>query len=289
MRNIPIVCTSSHLRTTKSTAGVAKEIANALCRLGIEHMELQNTNDYWCRDYMPVPLFEDGTYGKYIYRPDYLWDYKLKRPYITDQSDACKGLDLFTPANMGIVFDGGNYVRCNGKVIVTDKVFMENPQWPAEELLRRLHYSLCADVIIIPWDMRDPCGHADGMVAPLDDGRLLLNNYVQDKRSNAFYKRLRKVLDAHFDVVDLSFDCKLAPDSWCYLNFLNLPNALLLPALSENFDCDNDKEAIRVMKEYFPNKQIIPIYASPLIKDGGAIHCVTWEYQPYGTSQNLRR
>lgn len=279
--NTPIIYTSSYLRTTKSTAGIAHDIAKALERLGIEHRELQNTNDYWCRDYMPVRLFDDGSYSKYIYRPDYLWDDEAKRQYITKQSDACKGIDLYLTAHMGVIFDGGNYVRCNGKVIMTDKVFMENPQWPVEELTRRLHDALCAEIIIIPWDMRDPCGHADGMVAPLDDGRLLLNNYVQDKSQNNFYKRLHKILDAHFDVVDLSFDCKLEADSWCYLNFLNLPDAILMPALSENYDCANDIEAIRVMKELFPGKQIIPIYAQPLIKDGGALHCVTWEYLPH--------
>lgn len=280
MQTNPIICTSSYLRTTKATAGIAHAITEALDRLGIEHVELQNTNDYWCRDFMPVRLFEDGGYSRYIYRPDYLWEEEAKRPYITEQSKACEGLDLFTPTNMDIIFDGGNYVRCNGKVIMTDKIFMENPQWSAEELLRHLHNALCAEIVIIPWDMRDPCGHADGMAAPLDDGRLLLNNYVQDKKNKAFYKRLHKILDVHFEVVDLTFDCKLESDSWCYLNFLKLPNALLLPALSDNFDCENDKEAIRVMQHLFPSKQIIPIYAKPLIKDGGALHCITWEYVP---------
>lgn len=279
MWNNPIICTSQYLRTTKTTASVAKGIMKALAQLGIEHMELQNTNDYWCRDYMPVRLFDDA-YSKYIYRPDYLWDSKTKRVFITEQTDACKDLDLFTPTDMGIIFDGGNYIRCNGKVIMTDKIFMENPQWAVEELLQHLRHALSAEIIIIPWDMRDPCGHADGMVVPLDDGRLLLNNYVQDKQNKAFCKRLHKILDAHFDVVDLSYDCKLDSNSWCYLNFLNLPNALLLPTLSENFDCDNDKAAIKVMKAFFPRKQIIPIYAKPLIKDGGALHCVTWEYVP---------
>lgn len=280
MSNSPIICTSAHLRTTKATAKIAKDIEQALDQLGIEHIELQNTNDYWCRDYMPVRLFEDGSYSSYSYRPDYLWDYKSKHQYITEQSDACKELDLFTPTDMGIIFDGGNYVRCNGKVIMTDKIFMENPHWSAEELLRHLHHALCAEIIVIPWDMSDPCGHADGMVAPLDDGRLLHNNYVQDKKSKDFCKRLHKILDAHFEMVDLSFDCKPDPDSWCYLNFVNLPNAILLPALSEDFDCDSDKEAIRVMQDLFPHKQIIPIYARPLIKEGGALHCVTWEYVP---------
>lgn len=276
----PIICISDYLRTTAETEQVAKDIIEALVRLGIEYRELQNTNDYWCRDYMPVLLFEDGGYSQYQYRPDYLWDYKTKRQYITDQTVACKELNLFMPTNMKIVFDGGNYVRCGNKVIMTDKIFAENPDWSANDLLQHLHHTLCADIIIIPWDMRDKCGHADGMVAPLDDGRLLLNNYVQNKKDTTFYKRLHKILDAHFDVVDLSYNCKLEPDTWCYLNFLNLPNGVLVPMLSKNFDCDNDKEAIRVMTGLFPGKEIIPIYARPLIEDGGALHCVTWEYIP---------
>jgi agmatine deiminase len=276
----PIICTSQHLRTTPLTQRVAEELHSALESLGIEHLELANTNDYWCRDYMPVRIFDDGTYSKYKYRPDYLLNYKSKRKYITAQADACKGLKLFTPTDMHIIFDGGNYVRCSTKVIITDKIFSENPAWPANELLSHLHDALCADIVVIPWDMRDPFGHADGMVAVLDDGRLLLNNYIQEAGQHAFYRRLRKILDAHFDVVDLSYDCELEPDSWCYLNFLNLPNAILLPALSEHHDCPNDKEAIRVMKGLFPNKEIVPIYAKPIVKEGGALHCVTWEYVP---------
>lgn len=276
----PIICTSPYLRTTIHTQQVARDIVEALDRVGIEHREIKNTNDFWCRDYMPVLLFEDGAYSQYQYRPDYLWDFKTKRQYITDQREACEELQLFLPTNMKIVFDGGNYVRCGNKVIMTDKIFAENPDWSANDLLHHLHHALCADIVIIPWDMRDKCGHADGMVAPLDDGRLLLNNYVQNKKDTAFYKRLHKILDAHFDVVDLSYNCKLEPDAWCYLNFLNLPNCVLLPMLSKNFDCDNDREAIRVMTSLFPGKEIIPIYTRPLIEDGGGLHCVTWEYIP---------
>ena len=85
----PIICTSEHLRTTPKTRCVAEALFAALDKLGIERIELKNTNDYWCRDYMPVKLFDDGTYAKYIYQPDYLNDYKTKRKYITEQADAC--------------------------------------------------------------------------------------------------------------------------------------------------------------------------------------------------------
>ena len=64
----PVIYTSEWLRTTQKTAGVAKAIFAALDEQKVEHRELVNTNDYWCRDYMPVKLFDDGTYAKYEYR-----------------------------------------------------------------------------------------------------------------------------------------------------------------------------------------------------------------------------
>ena len=290
--NKPIIYTSKWLRTTPKTAGVANAVFAALDHLNVEHRELVNTNDYWCRDYMPIMLFDDGTYARYEYRPDYLYDEKSERKYITKQKDACKGLNLFMPTDMNIVFDGGNYIRCGNKVIMTDKILMENPQWPLDELFQHLKYSLCADIILLPWDMDDKCGHADGMVAPLGDDRILLNGCWKHSFPK-YHKRLLKLLEPHFDVVELSYDCKPEKDSWCYLNYLQVPGGILLPCLSQQADSASDKAAIKTFKQIFPHSEIIPIYAQPLIKDGGAIHCVTWEYIEHTDqsipSDNLKR
>ena len=89
------------------------------------------------------------------------------------------------------------------------------------------------------------------------------------------------MLDGHYPFVELSYDCKLEEDSWCYLNFLKVPGAVLLPCLSRGAKCDNDQAAIEKFQELFPDDEIIPIYAKPLIKRGGGLHCVTWEYFPY--------
>lgn len=279
----PVICTSPFLRTTTYTKQTAKELFEALDRLGIEHIELSNTNDYWCRDFMPVSLFDDGHYATYKYRPDYLWDKKHLRKYITEQAEASHGLSINTPADMNIIFDGGNYVRCGGKVIMTDKILMENPLWPLHTLMEHLHRTLMADVILLPWDMDDPCGHADGMVAPLPDGRLLLNNYRQTASGikKDFYRRLLKILEPHFEIVELSYDCHLEEDSWCYLNYLQVPGAILLPCLSRDAKCDNDQAAIKRFEHLFPKDEIVPIYSEPLVKRGGALHCVTWEYYQY--------
>ena len=143
-----VIYTSEHLRTTPATAGVAMAIHNALESLQIEHRELKYTNDYWCRDYMPIMIFDDGAYSKYQYQPDYLFDDVKCHKYITNQDDACRGLNLFTPTNMNIIFDGGNYVRCGNKVIMTDKIFTENPKWSISYLMRHLQDALCADIIL---------------------------------------------------------------------------------------------------------------------------------------------
>ena len=289
MNNIkkPIICTSPYLRTTSYCNGVAKDLFAALDRLGIQHMELSNTMDIWCRDYMPVLLFDDGYYATYQYQPDYLWNKKCNRKYITNQTNASKGLEINTSLSMGLVFDGGNYVRHNDKrkstVFMTDKILMENSFCPSHELIVKLHLSLAADIVLLPWDMDEPYGHADGMVAPLPDGRLLLNNYCQAAKGKKkdYYKRLLKMLDGHFPFVELSYDCKLEEDSWCYLNFLKVPGAVLLPCLSRGARCDNDQAAIEKFQELFPDDEIIPIYAKSLINRGGGLHCVTWEYFPY--------
>lgn len=273
----PIIYTSEHLRTNNNTAKVAETLHNVLASLQIEHRELKHTNDYWCRDYMPIMIYKDGTYSKYQYRPDYLYDDIKRHKYITNQEDACKDLNLYTPTNINIIFDGGNYVRCGNKVIITDKIFIENPQWSASYLLQNLKESLCAEIILLPWDMNEEFGHADGMVTYLGDNKVLLNNCWK-KKDKKFHKRLLKLLDVHFEVIELEYNCKEERDSWCYLNYLQLPNAILLPCLSENIDCENDIVAIETFGNLFPQYKIIPIYAKPLINKGGALHCATWEY-----------
>lgn len=107
-----IVCTSPYLRTSGFCKAIANDLFAALDSKGVRHQELSNTRDLWCRDYMPVSLFDDGYYATYQYRPDYLWDKKWNRKYITEQSAATHNLDIQTPSDMSIIFDGGNYVRC---------------------------------------------------------------------------------------------------------------------------------------------------------------------------------
>lgn len=56
-----------------------------------------------------------------------------------------------------------------------------------------------------------------------------------------------------------------------YVNFYIANHAVVVP----QFHDEHDKNAIEVLKEAFPTRKIIPIYAREIIVGGGNIHCIT--------------
>jgi len=59
-----------------------------------------------------------------------------------------------------------------------------------------------------------------------------------------------------------------------YANFLIINNAVLLPVYQQ----DKDSQAIDVLKECFPDREIIPINCLPLVHQFGSLHCVTMQF-----------
>ena len=258
---------------------VYNQLKDALSPLLIPLKVLPYSKDVWCRDYMPVYI-GNGQYIGFNYQPDYLWDKPSRREHITRQELATEDIPIRFSDSMDLIFDGGNYVRVGDKVIMADKVFSENPNWRPLTLLNRMEDAFQAEIVLLPWDMDEPYGHADGMVASLGEGRILLNNYrqIEKEKGKPLTKRLVKILDYYFDIVELKYDCLPFDDSWCYLNYLETGNAIILPALSPKHDCDSDLAAFKAFKHIFKKKTIHQVYVRPLIKDGGALHCVTWNH-----------
>lgn len=274
------IFTSTSLREQTTTRVVAEQIFSALDSLGMPHKEIP-TNNIWCRDYMPLLLDRhQPRYTRYRYYPDYLRDSKTYCSTIVDTETLCVGWHNVVTHWPNLIMDGGNYVLCDNHVIMTDKVLTENAGYCQTTILRSLEQGFWnKHLILLPWDMSEPYGHADGMVAYLGDNKLLLNNYGQlhETGDQAFRKRLLHLLEPHFEVIELDYGGKPHKDSWCYLNYLQVPGAVLLPCLSKHFDSDSDRAAIETFQTIF-TEPIIPIYAAPLVRQGGALHCVTWEY-----------
>jgi len=61
------------------------------------------------------------------------------------------------------------------------------------------------------------------------------------------------------------------PASYC--NFLIINQAVLVPVYSD----PNDELACASLAEVFPDREIIPIDARSIIKQGGSLHCLTMQ------------
>ena len=75
----------------------------------------------WARDYMPVQVNKD-KFVRFNYNPDYLRNYPQYKP---DTSMILFNLGIQVIIS-DLVIDGGNIISCGDKVIMTDKIFLEN-------------------------------------------------------------------------------------------------------------------------------------------------------------------
>lgn len=235
---------------------------------------LEGTKDIWCRDYMPLQVASQ-LFANYKYEPDYLINYKKYRPTITDAQAIIKELNLKTDDSLkDIVLDGGNIVKAGRYIILTGKIFEENPGHPIGHLIYELETTLDAQPIIIPWDKVEMFGHSDGVCRDLGNGRLLMTNYAQFDAKMA--KRFRRALEPYFDEIhELKFSpTKPHKYSWAYINWLQTEQVLILP----KFGTPEDQEAFEQISALMPGYEgrIEMVDANDLVVGGGAFNCCSW-------------
>lgn len=219
----------------------------------------------WARDYMPVQVNKE-KFVKFNYNPDYLRNYPQYKP---DTSNMLSGLDIKVIYS-DLVIDGGNIISCGDKVIMTDKVFVENVHINRTSLIDTLSHLLEAEIVLIPWDRYEEYGHADGMVRYMGDGNVLINNYCDFDKS--LRKKLLSILGRHFCVNELHYGT-FKDRSWAYLNFLHVGRHLFIPMLGERLD----SIAYGQIAESFPECECHPIInCESVVNEGGALNCCTW-------------
>ncbi len=242
----------------------------ALDLLNIKYKLLNNTKDIWLRDFMPVKT-KSGKYVSFRYEPSYLADDpQLRTNFKTDIAPSFKVDNLvYTDINL----DGGNVVfsPSKEKVIISDRVYSENPSWHKAELTAKLAKLLEANVIIIPSLKSDMTGHADGMVRFVNENTVVANAPLSPF---GFETKVKKALQNHgIEVLDfLYFDSNGDSAIGCYLNFLETGQAIFLPV----FSVDTDNKAVQTAKHIF-HKAIIPININEIAAAGGLLNCISWE------------
>ena len=230
--------------------------------------ETESVKHVWVRDYMPIQISQ-SCYLRYVYRPDYLKHYE---EYIPNYQGIDKDLHLNCNCT-DIVIDGGNVIKCGQKVIMTDKIIIENStRYKKNELLATLEKLLDAEVVLIPWDRYDEYGHADGMVRYIGGNDVLINCYWNIDAN--LYDQVKDVLSRHFHVETLYFNIpRCSKYVWAYINFLQVGKCILVPGLG----IKEDMLAIEQIQSFYPNHKVILIDGCmDLVREGGALNCISW-------------
>lgn len=273
---------------------------------------LFNTRDVWTRDYMPIQLTDDLYLG-FTYKPDYLIDYQkcttnwqLHNVHTQKQVIRREHFE-FDIVQMPIILDGGNVIKAivNNKpcIIMCDKVLLENNvienefRYWWERWWKDNFEGTEMQLVLLPWEGKEinPIGHADGIVRYIGKNKVLMTNYADYDKiySKDYSKQYRQKLEEiGFEVIELryldSFDYendkmfKLLFDStWCYINYLQIGNRILIPYLGYDV---LDKVAKQQIEQAFNTKvEQIDVDMAFIVKDmsnkqnsGGALNCLTW-------------
>ena len=230
---------------------------------------LPNTKDIWVRDFMPVRT-GSGKLVSFRYEPSYLKnDPDLRTDFRKDLAPQL-GLSV-TYSNINL--DGGNVVfsPSGARVLISDRVFSENTEYPSAALVRELSELLEAEVLIIPSLKSDMTGHADGMARFLDDRTVLCNRPLS---SCGFEQQVKRaVQDCGLDAVDFPFVPTGGVSAvGCYLNYLETEQVVFLPV----FGIEQDAEAETSARQLF-SKEIVPVNIREIAQQGGCLNCISWE------------
>ena len=239
---------------------------------------IPGTSDIWCRDYMPIQLAENN-FCQFRYNPDYLRDHQ----HLVTPPDKCRLPFMVDCRQEPIVLDGGNAVASRTRVILTEKIYKENPSIERPRLRTMLEKLFQAECIFIPKEPFDPVGHSDGVVRFVAEDRVLINDY--SGVDPGYGKRLRSLLENKgLEVETLPmFEEKgrrrpgdLPSAVGIYINYLRVGDVVVLPA----YDRPEDEAALEKVRAVMPAARVFQLPCRALAEKGGVLNCISWAIKP---------
>ena len=237
---------------------------------------LVETDDVYCRDYMPVQLSE-LDFVQFVFSPV---AYFNKDEYQFVSHPVYVGLlnNIIKPKYSSIILDGGNVIKWKNKAIITDRVLKDNSyQFPNDNaIIERLEFDLKCKVIIIPEYPNEATGHADGLVRFIDENRVFIND-IKTEPNKKWLKAFLNVLDDN-NIKVVEMPCEVQPNQdkadGLYINYLHLNNLIVVPQFGFK---RSDKKALDVMHDvYGSSHKIVPYKANWIAKNGGVLNCSSW-------------
>lgn len=255
------------------------------------------SDDVWIRDFGPLFLIHDQKQELCIADWRFnAWGNKFPNQKLDDRASA------WIAAQIGIrrfafdqVLEGGAVESNGAGLILTTDVVVLNPSrngaTTAAKVERQLTSRLGADTVLWLHDGLvgdDTDGHIDNLARFFKaDGILIAEvSDPQDANYPALSDNIRRLQEfrtpcgAPFASVQLPLPDPLThegePLAASYLNFVVLNGAVLVPTYNQP---TNDAQALELIGDCFPEREIIGVDCTDIIKEGGALHCMS-QHQP---------
>lgn len=297
----------------KSRPRAIKYLAEEILKGSVELLDI-DTDDCWARDTAPT-FVTDGTEVCGVDWKFNAWGGQFNGLYDDyDRDDAfaqavCEKLGLKCYSARPFVLEGGS-VHSNGKgtVITTEECLLSkgrNPEKSKSEIEDILKEYLGAErVVWLPYGVMDDetDGHVDNICAFVNENTVVLGwSEAYDEQRRRCEENLKVLLNAGIEVIKLPFpekpvrftDFDLAGFEYgegeiirskdenlaaSYVNFYISNSAVIVPAFGDV----NDQIAVEILSRCFPERRVIPINATEVIKGGGNFHCLTCQIPKKG-------
>lgn len=258
--------------------------ARAACGGNVEIAELP-LDDSWLRDCGPIYLVDDGGGRIATHFRFNAWGEKF-RPWDRDAAvgrlvaEALGDEVLSAP----IVLEGGSILSDGaGTLLTTEQCLLNpnrNPSLDRAEIESALFEFLGVERIV--WlghglvEDRDTDGHVDLIASFTGPGRVLLQSVPAENVNHANCEANRERLqDAGIEVVDFPFlaYAEVAGEAVVvsYMNLYVCNDAVIVPVSGAETDAD----ALALIGEAFPGRDVIPVAGAVLAYGGGGPHCIT--------------
>lgn len=250
-----------------------KRFENVLNDCKISFSFLPQTKDVWAVDYMPIQT-DLNKFVRFVYKPSYLQTKKYLKT-ISDVDEICKviGIETF---KTDIIIDGGNVTHWTNKVIMTDRVFKDNPTYERKQLIKELYELLQVDKLyFVPEQPGDFTGHSDGMVRFVNEHTVIINDLKQEKEE--FYRAFEIAIhNTGLDYITIPYNVydnkRNNHANGDYINYLQMENTVIIPT----FDIKEDDLSVRQLETIFGGQNIQTIESNEIAYDGGVLNCITW-------------
>lgn len=246
---------------------------NLLIENKINFKLLPQTKDVWAVDYMPIQI-DQNQFVRFAYNPIYLQTKKYLNT-ISDVDTICEliGIEI-TKSN--IVIDGGNVTKTTDKVIMTDRIFKDNPRFERKKLITELQkYFQIDKLFFVPEQPKDFTGHSDGMVRFIDEQTLVINDYKAEKKefSRAFEIAIHNI---GLDYIKIPYNPyhnkNYNQANGDYINYLQMENTIFIPT----FGIKEDEQVVKQFEQIFAGQNIKTIESNEVANQGGILNCITW-------------